>query len=221
MPSRRSDRILKRRVPIPLVLVGVLGVAACGGTSDEEYLAAGVRWSCAAYEEAVSAGTGTVSFFPPEDVLPTDVRLEAGNYSGLIEEECPDVIAAFYGEDSDSASPGSSATDGTDTAPQTSPSGEVDESVAIALRAAGVDSASARLLAVVARETGYLWQSRPPTAEEVDTFAYMAVLECRDVASGERSWADSVAEAVSTGASPEDAQRMTSYFETTFCPMVR
>ena len=95
-----------------------------------------------------------------------------------------------------------------------------DDGIASALASAGVTSSDVDSLAGVAYETGYVWRSRPPTAEEKQTFAYMAVLECRQVAGGSRTWEDSAQEAVSTGASVADAARMASYLESSFCPGV-
>jgi hypothetical protein len=79
------------------------------------------------------------------------------------------------------------------------------------LRAAGANEASVRALAVVARRSGYMWRSRPFTSDEANTFAYMALLECREIASGERTWEESWGQAAQDDASAADATRVTAY----------
>jgi hypothetical protein len=99
-------------------------------------------------------------------------------------------------------------------------SSSTDQSVRDLLRAAGANEAAVHALAVVAQSAGYVWQSRPPTAEEADNFAYMALLECQEIASGERSWTQSLDDALQSGASTVQATRMTAYLRSTYCPMV-
>ena len=73
------------------------------------------------------------------------------------------------------------------------------------LHDAGANEASIHALAVVAQSAGYVWQSRPPTEEEAENFAYMALLECREIASGGRTWRQSFDDALSSGASGTQA----------------
>lgn len=94
-----------------------------------------------------------------------------------------------------------------------------DGTVSLALEEAGYTAADVRAVAVVGRETGYMWRSRPATTEEQATFAYSVYLECVDVASGEKTWDDSRSEAISTGATASEAATMTTYLEQTFCPI--
>ncbi len=92
------------------------------------------------------------------------------------------------------------------------------QTVADALEQAGATDWSVRRLADVALATGYLPPSASRIGRDADNFAYMAVLECRDVTSGGRSWEESYQEAVDTGASPNDALRMTQHLQHVFCP---
>lgn len=108
----------------------------------------------------------------------------------------------------------------TQTVAPTSSSSPDLGSVRDQLRAVGANAAAVRALAVVARTSGYLRTSRAFTDEEADNFAYMALLECQDVASGEKTWEQSLDEAVRDGASSADATRMTAYLRSTFCPLV-
>lgn len=94
-----------------------------------------------------------------------------------------------------------------------------DGTVSLALEEAGYTAADVRAVAVVGRETGYMWRSRPATTEEQATFAYSVYLECVDVASGEKTWDDSRSEAILTGATASEAATMTTYLEQTFCPI--
>lgn len=93
-----------------------------------------------------------------------------------------------------------------------------DPELADALAAAGIDEGTIRILGAVGTETGYLFQSRTPTYEEMQSFAFMSLLECQEVASGAKTWVDSAAEAVASGAGMNDAQRMVSHLENNFCP---
>ena len=78
--------------------------------------------------------------------------------------------------------------------------------------------ASALAVAVVGDANGYILDTRSPTYEESMQFAYMSALECQSIANGEKTWAQSRAESISTGATPTEAGAMTSYWESTFCP---
>ena len=55
----------------------------------------------------------------------------------------------------------------------------------------------------------------------MSSFAYIAVLLCRDVAVGESTWEDEVDKDTNSGATLGQAERMTGYLQDQFCPGVR
>lgn len=93
-------------------------------------------------------------------------------------------------------------------------------SLADALHAAGVSDGAVHALAVVGQASGYLWRSRAFTQEEAQTFAYVAVNECREITRGEKSWDDLVEEALADGTARTDAVRVMTHLRTSFCPKV-
>lgn len=93
-----------------------------------------------------------------------------------------------------------------------------DTSVIDALAAAGVTEDAALGVAEAGDANGFILDTRSPTYEESMDFAYMSALECQSVANGETTWSQVRSESISTGASPSEADSMTSYWEGTFCP---
>lgn len=51
------------------------------------------------------------------------------------------------------------------------------------------------------------------------TFAYMSLLECDGVAAGERTWEQSISDAVSDGVAPATAERFVAVLRDEFCPV--
>lgn len=85
---------------------------------------------------------------------------------------------------------------------------------------AGVTEWALTRLGDVARNAGYIPSGAPDPVEATRNFAYMAVLECRDVARGRLTWPQSYQRAVDTGASVKDALVMTQHLQHVFCPDV-
>ena len=134
--------------------------------------------------------------------------------------ERPDAAASSGPAVTESGTPTGAVPQAATATPQASaawPEG-TDPQMGQMLAAAGISDAAIRTLAAVGQETGYLWRSRPPTDGEAQSFAYMVLLECRDVANGVKTWQDSAEEAMSTGASAADASRMTDYLQNVYCP---
>lgn len=105
----------------------------------------------------------------------------------------------------------------TEAAPTPSAS---DDSLERALQLAGVTEQAIGRLADVAKSTGYVSSEVTREGESGRSFAYMAVLECREVQAGDKTWEGSYEEAVTTGADPADALRMTRHLQYVFCPGV-
>lgn len=184
-----------------LLLFGGPALLFADGDTQDDHFQAGISWTCEQYREAVRTGAGHVSLIPPENVAGEDFdHLDTGVRDAL-ERECGDAIRAFE----DDPAPAPAAT---------------DESVQQALRAAGADDTEIRALGAIAYETGYAGTVAYPSNEAVESFAFIALLECREVRSGEKTWAASESEAIRTGARPDDAARMTAYLRDKFCPSV-
>lgn len=123
--------------------------------------------------------------------------------------------------DDDSA--GTSATSTANHSGQTDSSAEdtlsvEDDSVSQALEEAGITESDIRALSEVGDENGFILDTRSPTWEESQEFAYMSYLTCKDVELGEDTWENVRSESESTGATMAEAQAMASYWENTFCP---
>lgn len=197
-----------------VALVAVVVIPARQRAADDRahsQLDAGVAYVCDQYQQAVANGHGPVHLAPPPELAGDGFDVNDPDTARALAKACGDAVEAFR-----DARPAPAATPSAATG---------DGSVHDALVAARVAGAPARELAVVARETGYLWKLTSPdeelNEELIEGNAQLMVLECRDVGSGERTWQENYAQAVSTGATPEDARTMTTYLQTTFCPQVR
>ncbi len=113
--------------------------------------------------------------------------------------------------------PASTATLSATSAPQTT----TDDSLGQKLAEAGVEEADIRELGAMAYETHYVGTLEYPSLEDMSSFAYIAVLLCRDVAVGESTWEDEVDKDTNSGATLGQAERMTGYLQDQFCPGVR
>lgn len=102
--------------------------------------------------------------------------------------------------------------------PAPTPATSHDDSIHRSLKEAGVSARAAKRLADVAKGTSYMFGSESSVGDSADSFAYMAVLECRDVQNGNKTWEASFEEAVTSGASSNDAMRMTQHLRYVFCP---
>lgn len=105
------------------------------------------------------------------------------------------------------------------TATEISETSSPIDTVEAELQAAGISRKKQLRLSDVARATGYL--PRGAGEEDARRFAYMALLECRDVVSGQHTWTEVAERAVATGALVEDALPMTQHLRHVFCSGVR
>ncbi|MFU8854536.1 sigma factor [Micromonospora sp. SL1-18] len=106
--------------------------------------------------------------------------------------------------------------------PSPSASATPDTSIVDALAAAGVSDALVIQLGEVASRTGYgLGRDEPLPLEKSRGFAVVQIATCRDVASGNKTWAQVIATDQAGGAPAADAQTMNDFLRDVFCKAVR
>jgi hypothetical protein len=101
-----------------------------------------------------------------------------------------------------------------------SPTPTEDTSIADFLARRGVSDSTVRQLGLVADRTGYGGFSRVIAFDDAQGLASVMVTFCDEIAAGEKTWTQSVAEDVATGAPRADAEEMNRYLRQTFCPAV-